>query len=353
MYDYDGASESDKPSEDELDDMCRELGIPLVEAGEAQVPLIGGEEEGGEGMLQKEEGGGDDEEGGDDDDDDDDDDDGDDGDDGDEGKGRIKGKRDMRGSMSDNDSGDDEDDAPKEDEDDVSDADDEDGSGDAQVVSAAVWEEPAGGGASEGWVPLNATGGRKKGSDVLAKGDIVTYKARDGTLVTTEVKSVDLSIDPPSYGVMINGTYRETVRDRLIFMERPLTQTHRTAAANSSGSAVPTGWIDPSERFLDVSRGWVHPSLAGVGGGFASSMRKGKGADRRGDGSSMTDSSSSDGDFAQAGGGDERFSKDAFDMIAGAARRHRHAEEVRLDSTSQFLIFCKKESTVTRGTPRR
>ena len=320
MYDYEGASESEEQSEDELDDMCRELGIPLVDAGEVEVPLVGGGEEGGEGLLQKEGEGEGEEEGGDD----------DDGDDGDEGRGKIKGKRGVKKIMGHEDVGEEEEDVTG-DEDDASNQDDEGGSGGRQVVSTAIWEEPEGGGASQGWIPLNATGKRKKGSDVLAKGDIVTYKARDGTLVATEVKSVDLSIDPPSYGVMINGTYRETVRDRLIFMERPLAKTQRTVAANNSGSAVPKGWIDPSERFIDLSRCWVHPSLAGSGGGFASSSRKGRDAGKMGDGSSMTDSSSSDGDFGQAGGGDERFSKDAFDMIAGAARRQRHAEEVRFD----------------------
>lgn len=50
---------------------------------------------------------------------------------------------------------------------------------------------------------------------VFKKGDYVLYHQRDGSQVTAQVMAVDQSVMPPSYGIEINGNYRETEGDRL------------------------------------------------------------------------------------------------------------------------------------------
>lgn len=48
-----------------------------------------------------------------------------------------------------------------------------------------------------------------------AKGDVVLYRTREGPLVLVKVVAVDRSIAPPSYGIEIQGNYRETEASRL------------------------------------------------------------------------------------------------------------------------------------------
>lgn len=55
----------------------------------------------------------------------------------------------------------------------------------------------------------------------VSKGQMVWYRERDGAWVEAEVVGVDVTIDPPSYGVRINGSTRETERERLSVLRPP------------------------------------------------------------------------------------------------------------------------------------
>ncbi|KAL4443273.1 hypothetical protein ABPG75_011010 [Micractinium tetrahymenae] len=67
----------------------------------------------------------------------------------------------------------------------------------------------------------------------FATGQGVWYRQRDGTEIEAKVESVDLTVDPPSYGVLLHGRSdaRETIAERL----RP------REPANGSGSAANGG----------------------------------------------------------------------------------------------------------------
>lgn len=50
---------------------------------------------------------------------------------------------------------------------------------------------------------------------VVQKGDFVEYRNRDGNWEPAVVVAIDRGVQPPSYGIEINGVYRETEEDRL------------------------------------------------------------------------------------------------------------------------------------------
>lgn len=80
----------------------------------------------------------------------------------------------------------------------------------------------------------------------FAKGDKVLYRHRDGTLEDAKVVAVDVSVQPPSYGIEVGGSYRETEASRLSPMPAQQAQQaeeveglgHRNAATEAKEAAV-------------------------------------------------------------------------------------------------------------------
>eukprot|EP00961_Rhodomonas_salina_P005369 72734-Rhodomonas_salina.1 len=82
---------------------------------------------------------------------------------------------------------------------------------------------------------------------VIRKGMVVLYKERTGNMTEVEVLSVDYSLAPPSYLIRINGSERETERNRLFVPTAKTPEYHelesllrqmRSRRAKSSGSVT-------------------------------------------------------------------------------------------------------------------
>ncbi|GAB4816165.1 hypothetical protein N2152v2_003211 [Parachlorella kessleri] len=76
-----------------------------------------------------------------------------------------------------------------------------------------------------------------------AKGELVWYSQRDGSWVSAQVVSVDVSVEPPSYGVLVEGRYRETeghrLRAHIPGQTPPDRQLQQTAAQVATAPACP------------------------------------------------------------------------------------------------------------------
>ena len=77
----------------------------------------------------------------------------------------------------------------------------------------------------------------EEGEVLPKKGDMVLYKQRDGTWVSAKVISVDVAVQPPSYGIEIDGNYRETEGHRLKRAPPP---------SDGDGGADAAGHYDPA-----------------------------------------------------------------------------------------------------------
>jgi hypothetical protein len=71
------------------------------------------------------------------------------------------------------------------------------------------------------------------------KGDAVLYRQRDGSYVAAKVASVDLGTVPPSFGVEIDGQYRETELARLA--PAPAAEAPAADGADAEADGAPAG----------------------------------------------------------------------------------------------------------------
>ena len=74
------------------------------------------------------------------------------------------------------------------------------------------------------------------------KGDSVLYKQRDGTWVPAKVVAVDVSVQPPSYGIELptsdGGNYRETELHRLRTVVAPVQEERRNGVGSGDGEII-------------------------------------------------------------------------------------------------------------------
>lgn len=97
----------------------------------------------------------------------------------------------------------------------------------------------------------------------VVKGQMVWYKEKDGAWVEVEVVSVDRSIDPPSYGIRLNGpggATRETERERLSVQRPPPDgEAPKEWAENPPSDRPPKPGYETKEHIPSSCR--MHPTF--------------------------------------------------------------------------------------------
>lgn len=119
---------------------------------------------------------------------------------------------------------------------------------DARQAAAEAALRRAKGGAAEAAVGPSSTSQpapQQLPQQHYTKGQIVMYRQRDGTWTQAKIAAVDSSVLPYSYGIEIEGHYRETEASRLAPLAEPADGTaaveglgHRDAATEAKEAAV-------------------------------------------------------------------------------------------------------------------